>query len=81
YVTVNQTPTTQASLPITQGVVRSRIAITTTAPATGVAFGSNGGADGGTTGGLHCMTTGLGTQGLMFLGLLGAVFLVRRKLS
>jgi len=81
YVAVNTDTYTQASLPIMQGVVRSRIAITTTAPATGVALGSGGSGGDGSTGGLHCMTTGLGTQGLMFLGLLGTAFLVRRKLN
>lgn len=80
YVSVNADVYTQVSLPNPVGTISSRIAITTTAPATGVIAGGAAGSA-NDSGSLHCMTTGLGTQGLMFLGLLGATFLVRRKLN
>ena len=67
------------------GYVSGKFSVTTTKPTTlllgSAATGDNDGGDSSSSGGLHCMTTGLGTQGLMFLGLLGTVFLVRRKLN
>ncbi len=78
------TPTTQ-TLPNSVGYISSRFAIATSQPAPSILGGINGaGAGGGATGkttGLHCMTSGLGTQGLMFLSLMavGGLLLRRNK--
>ncbi|WP_038247806.1 hypothetical protein [Ghiorsea bivora] len=63
------------------GYVAGKFSVTTTPPTPLILGAAAATGDSGTAGGLHCMTTGLGTQGLMFLGLLGTVFLVRRKLN
>jgi len=79
YVSVNTDVYTQASLPIPTGTVQTRLAITTSNPATGVVRG--GDTEGGDTGGLHCMTSGLSTYGFMLMGLLASTLLLRRKRS
>ncbi|MDQ7003506.1 MAG: hypothetical protein Q9N67_00700 [Ghiorsea sp.] len=67
------------------GYVSAKFAVTTTAPVLniqGTSLADNnidGGSD--STGGLHCMTTGLGTPALMFLGLFIAGYFIRRKRS
>ncbi len=66
------------------GYIAAKFSVTTTLPTpslfgSSVTGDSDSDEDSNSTGGLHCMTTGLGTQGLMFLSLLGAVFLIRRK--
>ena len=84
-VTANVTIPTTITAKNGSGYVAAKFSVTTTPPTPLIlgtaASGDSGDSDGTSTGGLHCMTTGLGTQGLMFLGLLGTVFLVRRKLS
>ena len=79
--TITTVPTT-VTVKSGSGYVSAKFSVTTTKPTT-LLLGSaaTAGESSSTTGGLHCMTTGLGTQGLMFLGLLGTVFLVRRKLN
>ncbi|MCF6208351.1 MAG: hypothetical protein L3J61_03035, partial [Ghiorsea sp.] len=61
--------------------VEAKFAVTSTTPTPLLLGTSATGTTDGTSTGLHCMTTGLGTQALMFLGLLATVFLVRRKRS
>ncbi|MDQ7002556.1 MAG: hypothetical protein Q9N02_07730 [Ghiorsea sp.] len=66
------------------GIVKGKFSIATTPPTPrllGIAGGAGAGTAGTSKAGLHCMTTGLGTQGLMFLSLLGVTLLIRRKLS
>jgi len=63
------------------GYVSAKFSVITTPPTPLLLGTAATGLTDGTSGGLHCMTTGLGTQGLMFLGLLGTAFLVRRKLN
>lgn len=83
YVAVDSTispVTTTVTMPTQQqfaSAVQSRIAIATTQPVARVY--SAGGVNDGVSGGLHCMTGGLGTYGLMLLGLLATSLLVRRK--
>jgi hypothetical protein len=83
-VTTNIATDGYTSLPNPLGTVAAKFSITTTAPiipnVTGSGEGGEGG-EGGTTGGLHCMTTGLGLQGLMFFGLFATGYLIRRKRS
>jgi len=90
YAQVTADVTTPGLIPGPNGTgyVEAKFAVTSVTPPTKLISGkinsigapSSGGGT-STTPGLHCMTTGLGTQGLMFLGLLGTVFLVRRKLN
>jgi len=65
------------------GYVSAKFSVTTTKPTAWLFGTAAGNGEGSSTGGggLHCMTTGLGTQGFMFLGLLAGVFLLRRKLN
>jgi hypothetical protein len=65
------------------GYVASKFSVTTTPPTLSLfgsaATGDDDGNDSNSAGGLHCMTTGLGLQGLLFLGLFGTGYLLRRK--
>jgi len=73
---------TTVSIPTTfVGNVQTRLAFVTTVPLVpaGQGGGDGEGDDEAAGGGLHCMTSGFGTQGLMFLGLLATGFMVRRK--
>jgi len=85
YAQVNASVTTPTTLTAQSGVgyVSARFAVTTTAPTALVLGGAGGGSNDGSSssGGLHCMASGLGTQGLMFLALLSVGLLVRRKFS
>ena len=84
-VTANITaPSTVIASPNGVGYVQAKFSITTTAPAVPTIVGGSGGDDndgegGGDSGGLHCMATGLGLQGLIFLSLFGIASLLRRK--
>jgi len=80
------------SLPSGVGYVQAKFSITTTAPAIPTTSGSDGlgGGEGGegkegggssNTGGLHCMSSGLGLQGLLFFALFATGFMIRRKRS
>ncbi|MDX8380531.1 MAG: hypothetical protein R8M14_00285 [Ghiorsea sp.] len=66
------------------GVIQTKVAVVTGSPL-GKTITDGGAASGGanaaTTGQLHCMTSGLGIQGLMFLGLFAVGFIIRRKRS
>jgi len=66
------------------GVIQTKVAVVTGSPL-GQTLTDGGAASGGanaaTTGQLHCMTSGLGLQGLMFLGLFAVGFMIRRKRS
>ncbi len=82
YVEVKSSITTPGttSLPNGVGYVKATFSITTTAPLIpSIVGGSDGNEGGDSAGGLHCMTTGLGLQGLMFLSLFGTGYLLRRK--
>ena len=82
YVNVTGTVATNATMPATfVGTVQTRLAFVTTVPLVpaGQGGGDGEGDDEAAGGGLHCMTSGFGTQGLMFLGLLATGFMVRRK--
>jgi len=87
YVNVKTSITTAGTtaLPTSTGYVQAKFSITTTVPIipsiTGVGDENEGeGGEGGeSSGGLHCMTTGLGLQALIFFGLFAAGFMVRRK--
>ncbi|MDX8380572.1 MAG: hypothetical protein R8M14_00505 [Ghiorsea sp.] len=86
YVSVaaNITTAGTTALPSGVGYVQAKFSITTLSPRIPTISGSDGlgdrdgGSDGKTTG-LHCMTSDLGLQGLMFLGLFGVGFMIRRK--
>ncbi len=90
YAQVAANVTTPGLIPSPNGAgyVEAKFAVTSVTPPTPLISGKtnsigapSSGSSGTASAGLHCMTTGLGTQGLMFLGLLGTVFLVRRKLN
>jgi len=81
YVTVAANTTvpanTTVAIPTTfTGTIKSRMAVVTPTPALPAFAGGEGG---GTTGGLHCMTSGLATQGLMVFALLMTGLFLRRK--
>jgi len=83
YVTVAANTTvptgTTVAIPTTfTGTIKSRMAVVTPTPALPAFAGGEGG---GTTGGLHCMTSGLATQGLMVFALLMTGLFLRRKKS
>ncbi len=82
YVEVNTNISTAGTTALPNGVgyVQAKFSITTTAPAVpSIVGGGKGGEGGGDSGGLHCMTAGLGLQGLIFLSLFGIASLLRRK--
>ncbi len=80
-VTANITaPSTVIPSPNGVGYVQAKFSITTTAPIIPNVTGRGEGG-GGSTGGLHCMTTGLGLQGLLFFGLFAAGYMIRHKRS
>jgi len=66
------------------GVIQTKVAVVTGSPL-GQTLTDGGAASGGanaaTTGQLHCMTSGLGLQGLIFLSLFAVGFMIRRKRS
>ncbi len=74
---------TQAAPTNYLGVVQTKIAVVTPSPL-GQTLTDGGAASSSTTattGQLHCMTSGLGLQGLMFFGLFAAGYIIRRKRS
>jgi len=77
-VTPNATTPTQILLPNGVGHIRARVAVATTPPPTRTAP-TYSGSGGDTAGGLHCMTSGLGTQGLMFFAMLTLGLFIRKK--
>jgi len=83
YVEVTTSISTDgySSLPNPVGTVRAKFSISTTAPI--IPNITGGGGEGGTgkTTGLHCMTSGLGLQGLIFSSLFAVGFMIRRKRS
>jgi len=82
YVSVATSIATVGTTAVRSGVgyVQAKFSITTSAPSTSFGGGSGGdGEGGGKTTGLHCMTSGLSLQGLIFLGLFGVGFMIRRK--
>jgi len=87
YAQVATNVTTPGLIPSPNGAgyVEAKFAVTSVTPPTKLISGktnSIGAPSGGGTapaGGLHCMTTGLGLQGLMFFGLFAAGYMVRRK--
>ncbi len=82
-VTTNITAAGTTALPNGAGYVQAKFSITTSAPAIPSIVGGGGddndGEGGDSAGGLHCMTSGLGLQGLMFLSLFATAYLFRRK--
>ncbi len=70
---------TTVSMPTTfTGIIQTKIAVATVSPV-GAGSGTAGGGTDTQTGQLHCMSSGLGLQGLIFLSLFGAGYLLRRK--
>jgi hypothetical protein len=77
-VTTNISTDGYTHLPNPVGTVSAKFSITTTAPIIPNVTGGGEGGE-GSTGGLHCMTTGLGLQGLIFFALFAAGYMLRRK--
>ena len=77
-VTANITAPTTFNLKSGGCHVSATFAVTTTPPELWLR-GRTGDGDGESSGGLHCMTSGLATQGLILFGILIATLLVRRK--
>ena len=70
--------TTQAAPTDYLGVIQTKVAVVTASPPIR-SLTVKDDDEGGDGGGLHCMTSGLGLQGLMFLSLFGSAYLLRRK--
>ncbi len=80
-VTSNITTAGTTSLPNGTGYVKATFSITTAAPVIPTVTGETNDGGDSNTGGLHCVTTGLSTPALMFLGLFAASYFIRRKRS